>query len=320
MKEPKVSIVIVNYNGKDLTLNLLKSISKLNYKNYEIILVDNDSTDGTQEIVKNSFKDVKLVENKKNLGYSGTNSSIKYCEGKYILFLNNDMDLDKNSLNELVKTAEVNNDAAMIAPRLVNFYDKNLKSGGTWLSRAFYNGHIKGNDKGIIKEIPYLGVGLIRMDFVEMFGYLFDSDYFIYGEDVDLGLRIRLVGKNMLFEPKSLMYHMHSVTMEKQSKSFSTFLMERNLITTFFKIFSLSNIIIYLPYVLFLRLIAIIKDILALRFDLAFARLKAIFSVLFNFNSIIKKRQEIQKFRKVNDGYILKIFSENYLFKEKFNV
>ena len=90
--------------------------------------------------------------------------------------------------------------------------------------------------------------------------------------------------------------------------------------TTFFKIFSLNNIVLYLPYVLFLRLIAIVKDIFALRLDLAFARLKAIFSVLFNFNSIVKKRQETQKFRKVNDGYILKIFSEDYLFKEKFNI
>lgn len=320
MKEPKVSIAIVNYNGKDLTLNLLKSISKLNYKNYEIILVDNASTDRTLEIVKKNFKNVKLVENKKNLGYSGTNSSIKYCKGKYILFLNNDMELDKNSLNELVKTAESDKNLVMSAPRLVNFYDKKLKSGGTWLSRAFYNGHIKGNDKEATKEIPYLGVGLIKKDFVEMFGYLFDPDYFIYGEDVDLGLRIRLVGKKMLFEPKSLMYHMHSVTMQKQSKPFSTFLMERNLLTTFFKIFSLNNVILYLPYVLFLRLIAIVKDILALRFDLAFARLKAIFSVLFNFNSIIKKRQETQKFRKVDDDYILKIFSESYLFKERFNV
>jgi len=320
MKEPKVSIVIINYNGKDLTLNLLKSISELNYGNYEIIVVDNASTDGTREIIKKNFKNVKLVENSKNLGYSGTNSSIKHCEGEYILFLNNDMELGKNSLSELVKTADSDQDSVMVAPRLVNFYDKKLKSGGTWLSRAFYNGHINENGKETTKEIPYLGVGLIRKDFVEMFGYLFDHDYFIYGEDVDLGLRIRLTGKKVMFEPKSIMHHMHSAAMQKQSKAFSTFLMERNLITTFFKIFSLNNIILYLPYVLLLRLIAIVKDIFTLRFDLAFARLKAIFSVLFNFNSIIKKRQETQKFRKVNDDYILKAFSEDYLFKEKFNV
>lgn len=320
MKEPRVSIVIVNYNGRDLTLNLLKSISRLNYKNYEIIVVDNASTDGTSEAVKKNFKNVKLVENKKNLGYSGANSCISHCEGEYILFLNNDMEIGRSSLNELVETAQADKDCVMAAPRLVNFYDKKLKSGGTWLSRAFYNGHIKGNDKDSTKEIPYLGVGLIRKDFVEMFGYLFDPDYFIYGEDVDLGLRIRLIGKKALFEPKSLMYHMHSITMQKQKKSFSTFLMERNLMTTFFKILSINNIIIYLPYVLLLRLIAIMKDVFSLRFDLAYARVKAVFSVLFHFNSIMKKRGQTQKFRKADDGYILKVFSEDYLFKEKFNV
>lgn len=320
MKEPKVSIVIVNYNGKSLLDTLLKSISKLSYKNYEIIVVDNNSTDGSREFIKKNHKKVKLVENKVNLGYAGINSAIKFCKGRYTLFLNNDIELDKNSLSHLVKAITLDKDIAMTAPKVVNFYDKNLRSGGTWLSRAFYNGHIKGNDKDSAKEIPYMGVGLIRKDFVDMFGYLFDQDYFIYGEDVDLGLRIRLIGKKVLFEPKSIIYHVHSATMQKQSKSFSTYLMERNLMITFFKIFSLKSIILFLPYVKLMRFIAIIKDIMYLRLDLAFARLKALFWVLFNLNKILKKRKETQKFRKVDDDYILKIFSEKYIFKEKFNV
>ena len=163
-----------------------------------------------------------------------------------------------------------------------------------------------------------MGVGLIRKDFIDMFGYLFDPDYFIYGEDVDLGLRIRLAGKKVLFEPKSIMYHMHSVTMQKQSKFFSTYLMERNLLITFFKNLELKNIVLLLPYVKLMRFIAIIKDILSLRPDLALARLKALFWALFNLNKILKKRKETQKFRKADDNYILKIFNEKYLFKEKF--
>ena len=320
MKEPKVSIVIVNYNGKSLLDTLLKSISKLSYKNREVILVDNNSSDGSQKFIKKNYKKVKLVENKNNLGYSGINSAIKFCKGKYILFLNNDMELDKNSVSELVKAINPDRDIAMAAPRLVNFYDKRLKSGGTWLSRAFYNGHIQGTGNENAKEIPYLGVGLIRKDFVDLFGYLFDPDYFIYGEDVDLGLRIRLCGKKILFEPKSTMYHMHSVTMQKQSKSFSAYLMERNLLITFFKNLELKSIVLLLPYVKLMRFIAIIKDIFTLRPDLACARLKALLWVLFNFNKILKKRNETQKFRKVDDSYILKIFSEKYMFKEKFIV
>ena len=316
----KVSIVIVNYNGKDILRHILKSISGLNYDNYETIVLDNASTDGSQDFVKSNFKKIKLIENRENLGYSGINSAIRHCKGEYILFLNNDMEMEKNSLKELVKTIESDKNCVLAAPRLVNFYDKSLKSGGTWLSRAFYNGHIKGTGKGKIMEIPYMGVGLVRKEFVEMFGYLFDQDYFIYGEDVDLGLRIRLNGKKTLFEPKSIMYHMHSVTMMKESRSFSTYLMERNLLITFFKILSAKNLVLYLPYLKLTRLIAIIRDILSLRPDLAFARIKAHFWVLFNFNKVLRKRNETQRFRKADDKYIMKAFSEKYIFQTKFNV
>ena len=113
---------------------------------------------------------------------------------------------------------------------------------------------------------------------------------------------------------------MHAITMQKSSKALSTYLMERNLLTTFFKVLDAGNIILLLPYVLLLRLIAMLKDVFTLRFNLAFARIKAIFYVLLNFDLIVKKRKETQKFRKADDKYVLKIFSERYLFKERFIV
>jgi GT2 family glycosyltransferase len=314
MNNPKVSIVIVNYNGKNLLESLLKSISKSAYKNYKIIVVDNNSADGSQEFVKN-YKSIKLVANKKNLGYSGINSALKHCNGKYILFLNNDMKLDKDCIGRLIAAIESDKNIAMAAPKLVNFYDKSLKSGGTWASRAFYNGHIKGNGKNIIKEIPYLGVGLIKRDFVEKFGYLFDPDYFIYAEDLDLGLRIRLAGKKVLFEPNAVMYHMHAATTKKSSKSFTTFLMERNLLTTFLKILSPKNIVFFTPYVLAMRLLAILRDLMAFNLSSALARLKALLWIAFNSNFILKKRKATQEMRKADDTFILEVFSERYLFR-----
>ncbi|MBI4451998.1 glycosyltransferase family 2 protein [Candidatus Woesearchaeota archaeon] len=319
MRKSFVSIIIVNYNGKNLLENMLRSISKLRYRDCEIIVLDNKSTDGSQEFVR-KLRNVKLVENPSNMGYSGINSAIKYCKGELILFLNNDMELDSNCLKELVKTINSDKNASMAVPRLVNFYDKNLKSGGTWLSRAFYNGHLKATGNEKISEVPYLGVGLIRKDFVDLFGYLFDPDYFIYGEDVDLGLRIRLTGKKVLFDPKAIMYHLHSVTMQKQSRSFSTYLMERNLLITAFKNLEIKNLALFLPYIKLMRFVAFVKDILTLRFDLAFSRLRAMFWILLNFNKVLRKRNETQKFRKSDDSYILKVFSEKYIFKEKFNV
>src|SRR3989338_1097414 len=320
MNKPKVSIVVVNHNGKNLLEALLKSISKSDYKNHEILVVDNNSTDGSREFVKKTHKNAKLVENKENLGYVGINSALRYCKGEYILFLNNDMELDKNCIKNLVKNIESDKNAAMAAPKLVNFYNKKLGSGGTWVSRAFYNGHIKGSGKDAVREIPYLGVGLIKKDFVEKFGYLFDPNYFIYAEDLELGLRIRLGGKKIIFNSNAIMYHTHSLTTQKAGRAFTTFLLEKNLLVTFFKILSLKNILIYFPYVFGMRLIALLRDIITFNFGSAFARLKAILWLIFNISLIHKKRKETQKFRKADDDYILKVFSEKYLFRKKFIV
>ena len=316
----QISIVIVNYNGKDLLKTLLKSISESTYKNYEIIVVDNNSNDNSQDFIKKNYKNVKLIANKRNLGYSGINSGLRYCTGDYILFLNNDIEIDKNCISSMLKVIKSDKNTAMTAPKLVNYYNKNLKSNGTWVSRAFYCGHIKGNHEKTVKEIPYLGVGLIKKEVVDQYDYLFDPDYFIYAEDFDLGLRIRLLGMKVLFVPNAIMYHMHSATMQKSSSARNTFLLERNLLITFFKNIELRNIILFMPYVLFGRFTAIIKDILSFQLRTAISRIKAIFWILFNLKLIIKKRNETQKLRKVNDNYLFEIFSEKYLFKKKFIV
>jgi len=313
----EVSIVIVNYNGKNLLQTILKSILKSTFTNFEIIIVDNGSRDGSQQFIKKNYKKIKLVENKKNLIYSGINSGLKFCRGKYILFLNNDMELDKNCIKNLVKTIKTDENAAMAAPKLVNYYDKNLKSGGTWVSRAFYNGHIQ-DSYGNMKEIPYLGVGLIKKDFVDVFGYLFDPDYLIYAEDLDLGLRIRLIGRNIIFEKNAIIYHMHNATMKNTKTYKATFLFERNSLMTFFKILSVKNILLLMPYVFLMRLVAIVKDVITLKFMNSLARIYAILWVLFHFDLISKKRKKTQKLRKVNDEFILKVFSEKYLYKKKF--
>mgnify|MGYP001602144577 CR=1 FL=1 len=208
----------------------------------------------------------------------------------------------------------------MAAPRLVNFYDKSLKSGGTWVSRAFYSGHIKGMGNEKIKQIPYMGIGLIDRVVIDMFGYLFDKDYFIYAEDLDLGLRLRLLGLKTVFVPNATVYHLHAATMAKTEDYRRTFLLERNLLATFFKILSLKSILAYLPYALTLRLFAALKDFASLRFMSALARICALFWVLFNMGKIRKKRNGLQLARRVGDDFVLEAFSEKYIFKKGFVV
>ena len=313
----EVSIVFVNYNGKGLLKKSLDSANKAiskEKKKYEIIVVDNDSSDRSVEFIKKHYKSVKIVQNKSNLGYCGINSALPHCKGKYILFLNNDIVIGRNCLKELMAAISKGGNIAMAAPKLVNYYNKKLESGGTWVSRAFYNGHVSGRHN--LNEIPYLGVGLIRKDVVSKFGYLFDKDYFIYAEDLDLGLRLRLAGYRVVFAPKAVIFHFHAATTKNFAKGRATFLLERNLLTTFFKILSLKNIILFSPYVFLMRFLAIIKDIITLRFSNALSRVMAIFWVLLNLGRIARKRKELQRLRKADDNFILEVFSERYLFKK----
>lgn len=309
-----VSIVVVNYNGRDLLKLVLDSVNKIKYKNLEIIVVDNNSNDGSIDFIKKNYPKVKIVKNNENLGYSGINSAMLYCKGKYILFLNNDIEIDKNCVRELLNVIEKDEKIGMVAPRLVNYYNKKFKSGGTWVSRAFYNGHIHGD--GTVKEIPYLGVGLIRKKLVDKFGYLFDKDYFIYAEDLDLGLRLRLLGYNVVFVPEAVLYHMHAVTTKKSKNYKMTFLLERNLLMTFFKVLSTGSILLLMPYVLLMRIIGVIKDVIGLKFMNALARVSAVLWIVFNFGIVIKKRKEIQKLRKADDKFLFRVFTEKNLFKK----
>ena len=318
---PFVSLVVVNFNGKDILKKCLPSLFRLNYpkKKYEIIVVDNNSTDGSREFLKNKYPEIKIVKNKKNMGYAGINSAIKHCKGDYVYFLNNDLTLEKNCLKYLVQEIGKDSSIGMVAHNAVNYFQKDIVSGGTWVSRAMYCGHYPKDDDRLTKVIPYLGGGMIRKEIMLKFGYLFDPDYFIYAEDLDLGLRIRILGMKVILVTNALCYHMHSVTTRKFSTpSKNTFLLERNLLMTFLKIFSLKNIILYGPLVLIARIFSILKDLASLRVPNAMARIKAIAWVIIHLGLIVRKRQQIQKLRKTDDSYILEVFSEKYILKKPF--
>ncbi len=323
-KNPFVSVVIPAFNGLEILKICLPSVLKQSYpKNrYEVILVDNASSDGTVEHIKKDFPSIKIVQNIKNMGYVGINSAIGLCKGKYIYFINNDITMNRGCIRNLVKAIEKDDSIAIAVHNTVNYYDRRLVSGGTWVSRTMYCGHFPKTDGSKAPaEIPYMGGGMIRKSVIDKFGYLFDPGYFIYAEDLDLGLRIRLLGMKTMLVFDAVNCHMHALTMKKySSQRKNTFLLERNTLMTFFKIFSAGTVLLLLPYVLLMRALTISKDLLSLRFRNALARISAVFWVILNFSLIAEKRGHVQKLRKANDRYILKIFTEKYLLKKPFIV
>jgi len=321
MAVPFISLVVVNYNGESIIKLCLDSLKSVDYPKdrYEILVVDNASTDSSISITR-EFLGVRVIRNKSNMGYVGVNSCLSVVKGKYIFVLNNDLKMDGKCLKKLVDVMEKDGSIGIGVPKFINFYNKNLRSGGTWVSRAFYNGHYPEKNKEGVKEVPYLGIEMVRTDLVRKFGYIYDPDYFIYAEDLDLSLRLRLMGYKTVMVPEAVIYHMHSVTTKKMGSSFTTFLMERNLLTTFFKILSFQNVLLFFPYVLGMRVVAMLRDIFSFRFSVFYSRLRAIVWIVFNLGKVMKKRKEIQKLRKVGDDFILKVFSEKYLFRKPFTV
>ena len=322
-KKPFVSVVLVTFNGLEVLKKCLPSFMKIEYPadRHEIILVDNASSDDTVNYIKKHFPKIKLVRNTTNLGYVAINSAIPHCKGDFIYFTNNDVEINpglvKNMVNVLLNDISV----AMVTQTTINYYNHRLVSGGTWVSRSMYCGHKRKTENFDIIEAPYHGGGMIRKSIIKKFGCIFDPDYFIYAEDLDLGMRIRLLGMKTVQISKAINYHMHSVTTMKYfTKYRNTFLLERNLLMTFFKVFSVKTIAVLLPYVLLMRLLTILRDLITFRPKIAVARIMAVLWIVINLRKIAKKRRILQRLRVADDSYILRIFSEKYLFKKPFLV
>lgn len=213
---PKVFIVVLNYNGKAVTCNCLKSVAAVDYANYQLVLVDNRSADGSLEQAKKDFPDFTYLQNNKNLGFSaGNNVGIKYALEKgadYVLLLNNDTLVEKNFLTELINAAEQEPRAGIISP-LIHGPGKDR----IWFSRGridWLRMKTLHQTKRISKQTydsPFLSgcAMLIPSDVFENVGLL-DEDYFLYWEDADFCVKVRKRGYRTIVASKSAICHLEA--------------------------------------------------------------------------------------------------------------
>ena len=226
-----LTIIIVNWNNKNLLRNCLKSIyNSQNYYNYEIIVVDNNSEDGSVELIKNEFPNVVLIENNKNLGFAkANNQAIKIARGNYILLLNNDTVVTNTyCFDRMIELMEKNSQIGILGCKLL-YPDGTLQSCGesfpsvwgifksqilfakTW--KRF--GKNKQGDNHF-KEIDFIcGACLMtRKEILDQVG-LFKEKYFMYGEDVEFCYRVHKAGYNIGVLMNESIVHLHSKSTEK---------------------------------------------------------------------------------------------------------
>jgi len=233
-KNPKVSIIILNWNGWRKTVECLESLTKINYSNYEVIIVDNGSTDESVDRLKRLRK-IKLILNKRNLGFSGGNNTairkiLKEDRSKFILLLNNDTIVEKNFLNELIKAAQAEEKAGILGPKIYYFdyQDKKnvIQSAGSKINLCLgkFPSVEKLNqvDDGRFKQVKDVDfvIGaclLIKTEVIRKIGLL-DKRYFLLFEDTDWCLRAKKAGYSILYVPQSIIWHRTSQSMRRVSE------------------------------------------------------------------------------------------------------
>lgn len=299
-----VSIIILNYNGRQFLKDCFESVLSQSYQSFEIIFFDNGSADGSVEFVKQVYTDsrIKVIESKVNLGFAGgNNEALKNCSNDLIVLLNNDTKTEKDWLKYLIEAVDERNTIASSFVITQGIPPEYYETNGS-VSYLMYNIMNVFENPG--DEFYPNGCSLIFRK--SETGEPFDSDYFYYGEDVYLGLRARFSGMKVKFVKASVVHHYGGGTSSASEKK--TFYRERNRFLNLYQFFSIGFIIKMLPYISFNHITKLIVSIFSKRYS-AIGLLKAYFWFYINVPLIAKKRNKLRKSFTVNEKDVIRFMS-----------
>ncbi|UCC39474.1 MAG: glycosyltransferase family 2 protein [Candidatus Aminicenantes bacterium] len=233
MENRKVSFIVVNWNGEKTLTECLDSILAQTYKNNELILVDNHSTDHSLELVKEKYDIDKLITLKRNYGYAKANNmGFKHANGEYVALINNDAVLEKNWLEKAIDVflRDKYKKVGSVATKNINYHQRNLidTAGVEYLGFGagwdYKNLPVDSNEVKRKKEVfgACATAALYRKKIIDEIG-LFDPRYFIYFEDTELAFRLRLFGYGCIYEPEAVCYHYGGSKRDKNSRFYIEF-------------------------------------------------------------------------------------------------
>ena len=315
-----VSIIIPHWNGIDILSECIDSLNNTEYSNFEIIVVDNYSSDESVKWLKANHPKIKIIENDKNYGYAGgCNRGINNSKGDYIVFLNNDTIHKKDWLRNLVTFMNKHPDCAAVQPKILNYYerDKFDYAGGAGghmdilcypfaRGRLFLEQEIDNNQYD--DDAPCFWASgtaiMVRKEFfleVEKF----DENFFAHMEEIDLCWRLQLKGHNIYVNPKSVIYHKNAVSLPMTSiKKFM--LNHRNSLMMLLSNYKVLTTLYLFPIRYMLELVAILYALTKLDFRHMFGVIQAHLWILFHIHIIFYKRIKINRLRTIGDYEIMK--------------
>lgn len=294
----KVAIIIPTWNGLSYLPACLNAVLRQTYGQYEVVLVDNGSSDGTHEFVTTYYPQVCVLRSDRNLGFAAaTNLGIRNTHSDYVAALNNDTEAEPKWLEELVKVMDSDPRVGMCASKML-FHDQRqvINSAGIAIDRIGIAWDRQGGEEdNSVNSEPYevfgpcAGAALYRRAMLDEVG-LFDEDFWAYLEDVDLAWRARACGWRCLYVPSARVYHIYSATGQKDS-SFKDYLLARNRALMIMKNYPWPYWVAYSPLIIAYDLMAMIYRVATTRkFHSLYGRLTALKS----FPVALHKRRAVQ--------------------------
>nr|MDO8083022.1 glycosyltransferase family 2 protein [Candidatus Freyarchaeota archaeon] len=327
---PRVSIIIVHFNGVEVLDRCLKFLSKIDYDNYEVILVDNASTDNSVEFVRDNYPWVRIVENERNLAFAeGNNRGLRYATGEYIVLLNNDTEVTPNWLRELVRLAESDPSIGICGSKILDMENRNIIQVvgalcdiyGATINQGI--GEEDNNQYDTVSDTFFVcGASLlIKREVVEKIG-LFDPKFFFLAEDVDLCWRAHLAGYRVVVNPFSVLYHKggYSLPSTKVSEIATSgrggdryrtsakrrYFAERNTLRAVLKNYSSSSLVKIVPRLLAIYFAETELYLLSGRFKVARQMISALLWNIKNLRDTWRLHESIQSIRERSDKEIQK--------------
>lgn len=297
MQNDLVVIIILNFNRRDDLLECLNSVYCLNYSPFEIVVVDNGSTDNSASFIKKNYPLVHLLESKSNLGAaSGRNHGIKYVnenfEYGYLFFLDNDIIIEKNTLTEMISSLNSSDEIGIVTPKCYTMSEQKTFAYAGGMDVNLFTGKIKNIGGGQIDRGQYDlpkyvdacgGLFLTSRRVMRKVG-MFDDKFNPYGwEDVDFGLRARKLNYKILYNPIAIIYHKGGKENRKENVAAYENSKVRNyfyLVRKHANIYQMLTLILFLPFRI---IVVIVHELYKGKYDVLLSKLKG-FINLFNWN------------------------------------
>ena len=327
MNKPRVTIIIPNYNNEHIVGKLIESLINQTYTNYELIIVDNNSSDKSLEVIRKRLEEnahklkygYRIIKLRKNYGYCiASNIGALYSNATdYLVIINNDLILDRNWLKELVEYMDKNPHIGIASSKVVyhplNKVDSTgliVDRYGAVISRGFLQ-NPETVDTRIINQTISSAHGasiIVRKELFKAIGG-YDNLLSMYYDDVDVSWRIMLLGYKVGYANNSICYHVKTPEYSIRLSVWKYYLSNRNRLRVMIKNYEFKNLIRYVPLATLLIILrGILQALLTLNPLYMYYSLKILLWNITHLKNTLKQRKIVQAYRRVNDEVVLKSF------------